>query len=127
MCLYAVPLLLVAGIAYSNFNGGSEPDYLTEAMSAVSNKMSYNYGITRCTPEQHEVNKWTISCSSANTPTPFIFSVFPPEKAPYDVATSFYLIADNDVAKKYSNEGMLSFLMINTDAKSGDVKQLSTN
>lgn len=127
ICLYTVPLLLVAGIAYGNFKGGSEPTYVTEAMSAVSNKMSYDYGIATCKANQYQVEKWKISCMSANTPTALSYSVLPAEKAPYSVPTPFYLIADNDVARKAAGEGLLSFMMIDIRAEADQVKQLATN
>ncbi|MFS7244486.1 hypothetical protein AB6880_02080 [Rahnella inusitata] len=125
--LYAVPLLLVAGIAYGNFIGGSEPSYVLDAMDSVSNKMSYDHGLTKCKSVQSDNGKWSISCRSSNTPVALIFSVLPPEKAPHDVATPFYLIADNDVAKKSSREGLLSFLMIDINQEADQVKQLTTN
>lgn len=127
ICLYAVPLLLVAGIAYGNFNGGSEPGYVKDAMSAVSNKMSYTYGVTRCKASQGTPGQWSMSCSSANTPIALSFTVLPSDKALSDVATPFYLIASNEVAKKSSGEGLLSFLMINTDGTAGEAKQIAAN
>lgn len=125
--LYAVPLLLVAGIAYGNFIGGSEPSYVLDAMDSVSNKMSYDHGPAKCKSLQGDVEKWSISCSSSTTPVALVFTVLPPEKAPYDVATPFYLIADNDVAKKSSREGLLSLLMIDITPEADQVKQLTTN
>lgn len=127
MILCAAPLLLVAGIAYGNFSGGAEPAYVLDAMSAVSNKMSYSYGITRCKANQDRLEQWEISCSSVNTPTALSFSVLPSDKALSDVATPFYLIAKNEAAKKSSNEGLLSLLMINIDGNAGEAKQLAAN
>ncbi len=127
MILCAAPLLLLAGIAYGNFNSGSEPDYVLNAMSAVSNKMSYSFGISKCKSVQHDEVKWGIVCTSANTPTVLNFSVLPADKAPYDVATSFYLIASNEAAKKSSREGLLSLLMINIDGTADESKQLVAN
>lgn len=125
--LYAVPLLLVAGIAYGSFHDGKTPDYVLDAMSSVSNKMSYNYGITSCKANQQDVDQWAISCSSVNTPNALTFTVQPSEKAPYDISTRFYLIADNDAAKKSANEGLMGFLMINTDVKAEKANQLADN
>ncbi|MFS7304925.1 hypothetical protein [Rahnella inusitata] len=124
---YVVPLLLVAGIAYGSMRGGDEPDFVASAMNAVSNKMSYDYGLTKCKSVQSDVEKWSISCSSINTPVALIFSVLPPDKAPHEVATPFYLIADNDVAKKSSEEGLLSLLMIDVHPEADQVKQLAKN
>lgn len=125
--LYAVPLLLVAGIAYGNFHDSKTPDYVRDAMDSVSNKMSYNYGITKCKANQHDVDQWNISCSSVNTPNALTFTVQVPEKAPYFISTSFYLIAANDAAKKSADEGLLSYLLINTDVKASQTKQLAAN
>ena len=127
MFFYVVTLLLVAGIAYGSLRGGDEPDFVAYAMDSVSNKMSYDHGLTKCKSVQSDIGKWSISCSSSNTPVALIFSVLPPEKAPHDVATPFYLIADNDVARKSSQEGLLSFLMIDINAEADQVKQLATN
>lgn len=124
---YVVPLLLVAGIAFGSLRGGAEPDFVASAMDTVSNKMSYDYGLTKCKSVQSDVEKWSISCRSSNTPVALIFSVLPPDKAPHDVASPFYLIADNDVARKSSQEGLLSFLMIDIHPESDQVKQLATN
>ncbi|AEX51732.1 hypothetical protein [Rahnella aquatilis] len=127
MVLCAAPILLVAGIAYGNFNGGSEPDYVLNAMNEVSNKMSTEYGITKCKSVQHEGVRWSIACSSANTPTALNFTVQPANTAPYDVATPFYLVAKNAAAKKASGEGLLRFMDINTLDNTDDVKQLAIN
>ena len=125
--LYVLPLLLVGGVAYGNFNGGSEPAFVLDAMMAVSNKMSYDHGPAKCKSVQSDVEKWSISCTSSITPVALVFSVLPPEKAPHDVATPFYLIADNDVAKKSSQEGLLSFMMIDIQPEADQVKQLAVN
>ncbi|MFU2318245.1 hypothetical protein [Rahnella sp. PCH160] len=125
--MYAAPLLLVAGIAYGNFKGGSVPDYVLDAQTAVSNKMSNSYGITKCKAKEQEVNKWDMSCVSENTPEVLIFSVQSSKEAPYDVPTSFYLVAGNDAAKKASGESLLSYLMVNTNAKTDEVHQLVAN
>lgn len=124
---YVVPLLLVAGIAYGSLRGGDQPDFVAYAINAVSNKMSYDYGPTKCKSAQSEVGKWSISCSSSNTPVALVFTVLPPDKAPHDVATPFYLIANNDVAKKSSQEGLLSIMMIDIQSEADQVKQLATN
>ena len=124
---FIVPLLLVVGIAYASLKGGDEPDFVAYAMNAVSNKMSYDHSLTKCKSVQSDVGKWSISCSSSITPVALVFTVLPPEKAPHDVATPFYLIADNDVARKSSQEGLLSFLMIDINAEADQVKQLATN
>lgn len=125
--LYAVPLLFVAGIAYGNLQNSKTPGYVLDAMSSVSNKMSYSFGITNCKANQHDVGQWDISCRSVNTPTPLTFTVQPSEKAPYLISTSFYLIAANDAAKKSADEGLLSYLLINTDVKASQIKQLAAN
>ena len=122
-----MPLLFVVGIAYGNFSGGGEPSYVSTAMDSVSNKLSYDYGRTHCKANQHEVDNWTISCSTSTVPTTLIFSVLPAEKAPYNIVTPYYLIADNDAAKKASTEGLLSFLMTTGDAKPKQVKQLAAH
>jgi hypothetical protein len=93
LVLFVVPTLLVAGIAYGNFSGGSEPDYVLEAMNEVSNKMSASYGITNCKSIRHDEAQWDMVCSSANTPIALNFTVQPANKAPYEVMTPFYLIA----------------------------------
>ncbi|MGC6386585.1 hypothetical protein ACMV8I_02825 [Ewingella sp. S1.OA.A_B6] len=125
--LYAVPLLLVAGIAYGNFSGGGEPDYVQNAMGSVSSKMAYSYGMSKCKATQHDVNGWNIICSPNRSTAALNFSVLPADKAPYDVPTSFYLVAENDAARKGALEGLLSYLMINIDMKAEDTKQLAAN
>jgi hypothetical protein len=96
-------------------------------MNEVSNKMSYSYGISKCKPVQHDDVEWDIVCSSTNTPGALNFSVQPAEKAPYDVATSFYLVARNEAARKASGEGLLVFMLINAVDTSGDIKVLAAN
>jgi hypothetical protein len=79
--------------------------------------MSYSFGISKCLPTAVKDGSWQIQCSSQKGSDPLQFVVYPAEKAPYDVATSFYLVADNDLARKNANEGLLSYLMIDVDKK----------
>lgn len=114
--LCTAPLLLVAGIAYGSLGRDGSPDYVRDAVSAVSSKMSYSYGISKCkaTSPVNE-NSWSMVCLTGDEKKVLNFSVMSSEKAPYDVPTSYYLVANNKEAKKASGEGLLSFLMINTE------------
>ncbi|MFU2318911.1 hypothetical protein [Rahnella sp. PCH160] len=111
--LYGLPLLLIGGIAFASYSGGNNPVYVRDALSAVSNKMSYSYGVSKCKAALNGDSQWEMACSSLLTPSTLTFTIQPADKAPYDVATSFYLTASNEPAKKASGEGLLSYLMIN--------------
>lgn len=115
--LYALPLLLIGGIAFAKYNSSNNPVYVQEAMSTVSNKMSYSFGPTTCTSLPSGASQWKMTCGSASTPSALTFTIQSADKAPYDVATSFYLTASNEPAKQASGEGLLSYLMINNSSK----------
>lgn len=115
--LYGLPLLLLGGIAFASYSGGNNPVYVQEAITAVSSKMSYSYGPTNCKAIEKDASHWDMTCSSSITPSALTFTIQSADKAPYDLATSFYLIASNDPARKASDEGLLRYLMINDGSK----------
>lgn len=115
--LCTAPLLLVAGIAYGSLGMESRPDYVSDAVASVSSKMSNSYGMSKCKASPGNENSWSMICMTEDEKKVLNFSVMSSEKAPYDVPTSYYLVANNNEAKKASGEGLLSLLMINTEAK----------
>lgn len=112
--LCGVSLLLVATVAYGQYGSSSYPDYVKEAKSVVSSKMSYSYGANECKVSEVKIDEWNLNCMAKNGKAPLEFSVYPSSKAPYDVPTSFYVVAKNDEARTGSKGGLLSYLMINT-------------
>lgn len=114
--LYTLPLFLVAGIAYGNYSGENTPDFVNEAVATVSNKMSYSFGTSTCKIIKNEEKKWHMACNSPLVSEPLLFTVQAAEKSPYDISTSFYLTAENTAAKKASDEGLMSYLMINKNS-----------
>ncbi|RJT38863.1 hypothetical protein, partial [Rahnella woolbedingensis] len=107
---------LVAGIAYGNYSGENTPDFVNEAVATVSNKMSYSFGTSTCKIIKNEEKKWHMACNSPLVSEPLLFTVQAAEKSPYDISTSFYLTAENTAAKKASDEGLMSYLMINKNS-----------
>lgn len=105
-------------MAFAGYTSDSIPTFVQEAKASVSSKMSYSYGLSTCKVAQKDTTRWDMTCSSSATPSALSFIIQSADKAPYDVATSFYLIANNAPAKQASGEGLLSYLMINTDPKS---------
>jgi len=112
--LCGTSLLLVATLAYGQYGSSSYPDYVKDAKSTVSSKMSYSYGLNECKVSEVTVDEWALNCTAKNGKPTLQFSVFPSSKAPYDVATSFYLVARNDEARIGAKGGLLSYLMIST-------------
>lgn len=111
--LYGLPLLLAGGMALVSYNNGKNPVYVQDAIAAVSNKMSYSYGLSTCKASEKDVSHWEMECNSSTMPLNITFTVQPAEKSPYRVATSFYLTAKNEAAKKASKEDLLEYLLIN--------------
>ncbi len=112
--LFGVSLLLVATLAYGQYGSSADPEYVTDAKSAVSSKMSYSYGANECKASEVKIDEWNLDCMPQNGQSPLRFSVYPASKAPYDVPTSFYLVAKNDEARNGAKVGLLTYLMINT-------------
>lgn len=112
--LFGVSLLLVATLAYGQYGSSSYPEYVKDAQSAVSSKMSYSFGANECKVSEVKIDEWNLDCTAQNGKSTLQFSVYPSGKAPYDVPTSFYLIAKNDEARNGAKVGLLSYLMINT-------------
>ena len=73
--------------------------------------------MSKCVPTSPKEGVWQIQCSPNKGTQALQFVVYLAEKTPYDVATSFYLVANNDLARKSAHEGLLSYLMINVDKK----------
>lgn len=115
--LYALPLLLVGSIAFASYTSGSNPAFVEEAVNTVSSKMSYSFGLSTCKAIQKSAAQWDLTCTSATTPSALTFTIQSADKAPYDVATPYYLTASNEPAKKASGEGLLRYLMINNGSK----------
>ncbi|MES4613480.1 MAG: hypothetical protein ACTH8P_10895 [Ewingella sp.] len=115
--LCVIPLALVASFAYGNYGSAKTPIYVKDAVASVSSKMSYSFGMSKCLPAAEKDGSWQIQCSPIKGGEPLQFVVYPAEKSPYDVATSFYLIANNDMARKNADRGLLSYLMIDVDKK----------
>ena len=115
--LYVLPLLLVGGIAFANYSGGNNPVFVQEAVTALSSKMSYSFGPSTCKAIEKDSTHWDMTCSSPATPTALTFTIQSADKAPYDLATSFYLTASNEPAIKASNDGLMRYLMIDSKAK----------
>lgn len=115
--IYGLSLLLVGCIAYANYGGGKKPGYVQEAVAAVSNKMSYSFGISTCEANQMNGAEWNMVCHSATKSPALTSSIQSADHAPYDVPTSFYLTATNDPAKKAAEEDLLKLLMINGGSK----------
>lgn len=108
-------LLLLIAFAYCELGYCSYPDYIQDAKNSVSSKMSYSFGLSECKASQHSVNEWMLNCTlTSRGKLALEFYVLSSNKAPYEVPTSFYLVASNDAARKSATEGLLSYLMINT-------------
>lgn len=105
------------GVAYLSV-GNSGPRYVQEAVSVVSSKLSYSVGENSCHAKLEKDSVWKMVCTPANGSPSLDFSVMSSDKAPYDVPTSFYLVAENASAKKSSAEDLLSYMMININSKS---------
>lgn len=100
------------------FTGGfigytqSKPDYVQDAITRLSSYLSNYYGPTKCSGNDIHNNKWQVRCTVENKGKSFEFTVMPAEMAPYSVARSFYLKANEANAEQAAQLGLMRYLQI---------------
>lgn len=113
LCTASLVLCVALGAAYWS-NTNSKPQYVQDAIDTVSSRMSFSLGMSDCDVNQEQASEWKMVCTPVSGAAALVFSVMPPNKAPYDVPTPFYLVAENAAAKKSSGEDLLGYMNINT-------------
>lgn len=116
--IYTSSLITVMAMGAFLYFYHNPPSYIRDAVAGVSSKMSYSYGLSECVADMKN-NDWELICSPESEAASLEFIVKPQSSAPYEVSTSFYLIAKNaaarDAASKGANESLLAYLKINPD------------
>jgi len=116
LILGAILFLVAVSTVYGYYGKSNSPIYVQAAEAALTSKISYSFGESRCQSVNHPGDLWEIICSPINGNPVLKFSVFPAKQSPYDVPTSFYLVADNQAARECAHDGLLDLLMIDTSS-----------
>jgi len=117
--LLSLPLLIVAGAICTGFMYNNKPAYITKAESRVDSYLSNSYGPGKCGISPAEQGRWDMECQRRDGKLVLKYAVYPADKAPYAVATDYYLVAVNDEAKKSATTGLMRYLKIDTGIQKG--------
>ncbi len=117
--LLSLPLILAAGAVCTGFMYNNKPTYITKAESRVDSYLSNSYGPGQCGIAQAEKGHWDMECQRHGGQLVFKYAVYPADKAPYAIATDYYLVAANDEAKKSATVGLMRYLKIDTGTQKG--------
>ena len=117
--LLSLPLLIVAGAVCTGFMYSNKPAYITKAESRVDSYLSNSFGPGKCGISPAEQGRWDMECQRRDGQLVFKYAVYPADKAPYAVATDYYLVAANDEAKKSATTGLMRYLKIDTGIQKG--------
>lgn len=110
--LSATAILVAALITGSIWYAQSKPDYVQDAATRLSSYLSNYYGPTECSGAVSNEHQWSIKCNIKDKGKSFTYSVLPSEMAPYPVARSFYLKANDDASEEASRLGLMRYLQI---------------
>lgn len=117
--LLLLPLILAAGAVCTGFMYNNKPAYITKAESRVDSYLSNSYGPGKCGIAQAEKGHWDMECQRRGGQLVFKYAVYPANKAPYAVATDYYLVAANEEAKRSATVGLMRYLKIDTGTQKG--------
>lgn len=105
--------ILITGIAGGFIvHKNSNPVYVQDAITRLSSYLSNYYGPTECSGIFSNEHLWSVKCSVKDKGKTFTFSVFPSKMAPYPVARSFYLKANDEKSEEVSELGLMRYLQI---------------
>ncbi|EPH0496633.1 hypothetical protein R2533_003401 [Enterobacter asburiae] len=93
----------------------SEPDYVHDATMRLSSYLGNHYGPTECSSKIIKEKKWQVICTVSGKDKFFEFTVMPSEQAPYPVARSFYLKANEENAEQAAQLGLMRYLQIDVN------------
>ncbi|WP_273961004.1 hypothetical protein [Enterobacter kobei] len=102
-------------IAYASHTKNSNPNYVQEAIARVGSYLAKDNGPSECKGIATNEKKWKLTCIVLGEGRSYEFSVLPAELAPYPVARSFYLKADNENAQEAAKQGLMQYLQIDID------------
>lgn len=103
--------LTVGFVGYAQSN----PAYVQDAVTRISSYLGNYYGPTDCSSKLTQDNKWEVICTVSGKDKSFEFTVMPSDKAPYPVARSFYLKANETNAEQAAQLGLMRYLQIDID------------
>lgn len=106
--------VVVFGSVYFNLTKSNVPAYVEQAANRVESYLSSDYGPGDCKYSVAQGDKWKLNCLVSARSTVYEFTVLPSDQAPYSVARTFYLKADNDNARKSADQGLMQYLQIDT-------------
>ncbi|HGG8743551.1 TPA: hypothetical protein ACJJXK_005209, partial [Enterobacter asburiae] len=109
-----ITIMVMAIIFGSIWHAQSKPNYVQDAVTRLSSYLSNYYGPTECSGVVSHKNLWNVKCAVKDKGKSFTFSVLPSDMAPYPVARSFYLKANDDESEEASRLGLMKYLQIDT-------------
>ncbi|WP_048958784.1 hypothetical protein [Enterobacter bugandensis] len=112
----ALLVFVVVAVVGMNVNWSGEPDYVQSAEMRVTSYLTSDYEHITCNSKKINDQRWELVCISSSKGKTFQFAVFSSDNAPYGVSRPFYLEAINDEAKESAEQGLMSYLQINTKA-----------
>lgn len=108
-------IIVVAIISGATWYTQRKPDYVQDAMSRVGSYLGNYYGPTECSSKIIKEKKWQVICTVSGKDKFFEFTVMPSEQAPYPVARSFYLKANEENAEQAAQLGLMRYLQIDVN------------
>ncbi|EQA1624997.1 hypothetical protein V5K00_RS23300 [Enterobacter asburiae] len=111
----AATLAITFCSAFASYAYNSKPDYVQDAVSRLGSYLWNYYGPTECSSITIQDKRWQVNCIVSSNGKSFEFIVMPAEQAPYSVARSFYLKANDVNSKEAAQLGLMRYLQINTN------------
>lgn len=103
--------LTVGFVGYAH----NKPDYVRDAEERLISYLGNYYGPTDCSSRLTQNRQWQVICTASGKDKSFEFTVMPSDKAPYPVARSFYLKANETNAEQAAQLGLMRYLQIDID------------
>lgn len=112
----AATLAIAFGGVFASYANtyNSKPDYVQDAVSRLGSYLWSYYGPTECSSKIIPDKHWQVNCIVSSKGKSFKFTVMPAEQAPYSVARSFYLKANDINSEEASQLGLMKYLEIDT-------------
>ncbi|MBL5924695.1 hypothetical protein [Enterobacter asburiae] len=109
----AILAIAIAG-ALIRYERCNKPDYVQDAISRLGSYLGTSYGPTECSSKIIQDKHWQVICIVSGKRQSFAFTVMPAAQAPYSVARSFYLKANDVNSAEVAQLGLMKYLQIDT-------------
>lgn len=112
--IVAATLAIALAGALFCYKRSSKPDYVQDAASRLGSYLGNSYGPTVCSSKNIHDQQWQVICTISSKGKSFAFTVMPAQQAPYTVARSFYLKANDVNSAEAAQLGLMKYLQIDT-------------